>query len=229
VINDGSISIVSSDDGINVRGGADGSSMMGRPGQNTFVGSSSNYLEINGGYVVVDADGDGIDSNGAITMTGGTVIVNGPTASMNGALDYMSSFKISGGLLVAAGSVGMAQAPSTSSTQNSVIVNLTTTASAGTLFHITTASGGDVLTFAPSKSWQSVVFSSPELESGESYLVHTGGASTGAVVDGLYTGGAYSGGTQVGDFVISSAVTTVGSAAGGRPGGGGMQPGGMRP
>ena len=65
----------------------------------------------------MDADGGNLDSNGAIEMTGGVVIVNGPTERMNGAIDYMNGFNVTGGLLVAAGSSGMAEAPSESSSQ----------------------------------------------------------------------------------------------------------------
>ena len=42
----------------------------------------------------------------------GTVIANGPTNDGNGPLDYLGTFNISGGFLVAVGSSGMAQVPS---------------------------------------------------------------------------------------------------------------------
>ena len=63
---------------------------------------SNNRLIINGGYIAVNADGDGFDINGSIIMTDGTVIVHGPTANMNGAVDYDRTFNMSGGFLVAA-------------------------------------------------------------------------------------------------------------------------------
>jgi len=66
----------------------------------------------------VDAGGDGIDINGSVVMAGGYLIVHGPIYNMNGAVDYDGSFTISGGLLVAAGSAGMAQAPGGNSSQN---------------------------------------------------------------------------------------------------------------
>ncbi len=50
-------------------------------------------------------------------MAGGTVLVNGPTNDGNGSLDYDGTFDISGGILVATGSSGMAQMPSDSSSQ----------------------------------------------------------------------------------------------------------------
>ncbi|MBL8133871.1 MAG: carbohydrate-binding domain-containing protein [Anaerolineae bacterium] len=213
-INGGDIHVVSSDDGVNVANGVDGSGMGGRPGrgvqQTTFTGST--YLYINGGTIVVDADGDGIDVNGAVEMTGGVVIVNGPTEQMNGALDYDASFVISGGFLVAAGSSGMAQAPGEGSSQNSLLVNVSSTLPAGTLVHIQDSSGNDLLTFAPTKSYQSIAFSSAALVTGSSYAVYFGGSAEGRAVDGLYQEAAYSGGTESATFTASGAVTMLGQS-----------------
>jgi hypothetical protein len=219
-INDGNIHITSSDDGINVRGGADGSSIDGRPGQNEFNFSGNNWLYINGGYTVIDATGDGLDINGSINMTAGDVIVNGPTGDMNGAIDYLGTFNVTSGYLVAVGSSGMAEAPSTSSTQYAVLINFSTQLSADTIVHIETEDGEEILTFAPTKTYQSVVLCSPELENGETYIVFTGGSSTGTVTDCLYSGGTYTAGTQITSFTISSIVTWIGSSGGGFPGGG---------
>lgn len=218
-INDGTLAIVSSDDGINIAGGNDGSA-MGRPGQNSFSASGSYYLALNGGYITVDAMGDGIDSNGTIDMTGGVVLVNGPTNNGNGALDYMGSFNITGGFLVAAGSSGMAEAPSSTSTQYSVMVNFDSVQPDGTLVHIETQDGQDLLTFMPTKEYQSVGLSSPDIENGSNVVVYTGGSSSGTEVDGLYSGGAYTPGTQVTSMDITSVVTGAGSFGGGFPGGG---------
>lgn len=211
-INAGNIHVTSSDDGIN---GSDGSSSTGgTPGQPGQGGggtySSGNcFLYINGGYIAVDATGDGLDVNGGIQMTGGTVIVNGPTANDNGALDYDSSFIISGGFLVATGSSGMAQAPGSSSTQYSVLVNFRSTLSAGTLFHIQASDGTDIVTFKPTRQYQSVAFSSSSLKRGSAYSVYYSGSSTGTLTDGIYSSGTYTPGTQYSSFTVSSVVTKV--------------------
>lgn len=227
-INGGTIHVIASDDGFNTAGGADGSAVNGRPGQNQFAMSSNYHLTINGGYVFIDAVGDGIDANGPIDMTGGVVLVNGPTENMNGALDYTGAFNITGGVLVAVGSAGMAQAPSASSTQYSVMQNFAAPQAAGTPVSIVAANGTAVLTFTPTKAYQSVVFSSPELKNGETYTVYTGGQSSGTAIDGLYTGGTYTPGTQAANFTISS-IVTGGGAGGGFGGPGGMPgPGGNR-
>jgi hypothetical protein len=221
-INEGNIHIISSDDGINVVGGMDGSGMNGRPGQNNFNTSGSYYFNINGGYIFIDAMGDGLDINGAITMSGGKVLINGPTANDNGALDF-TSFKITGGFLIAAGSSGMAQAPGTTSTQYSVMMNFLTAQVAGTMVHLESKDGQEVITFIPTKAYQSIVVSSPQLKNGSTYNIYTGGKSTGAATDGLFSGGGYTNGTQVTSFTISSITTTIGST-GMFPGGGGVPP-----
>lgn len=242
-INDGTIQITASDDGINVAGGMDGSGMTpganpGRPqrpaggpgalpadgqqpaqGQvfaDTFNYSGSYYLYIHGGTITVDAQGDGLDANGAIEMTGGLVIVNGPTEQMNGALDYDGGFNITGGQLVAAGSAGMVQAPGASSSLNSVLIFFDTTLPAGTLIHIQDSTGQSVLDFTPTKQLQSLVFTSPALAQGETYTLFSGGSVSGETANGITQGGTYTPGEEVASFSIASAVTTVGSV-GNRP------------
>jgi hypothetical protein len=225
-INGGTIHVLASDDGLNAGGGADGSSMGGRPGQNQFAATGNYYVYINGGYLYVDANGDGLDTNGSFAMTDGVVIVNGPTNDGNGALDYLGTFNVTGGFLLAAGSSGMAQAPSNTSTVYSVLYNFDAVQAAGTLLHIQAQGGQDILTFLPTKAYQSVLLAAPALQNGQTYLVYTGGSSSGAAVDGLYSGGVYSPGTQVASFTISSMVTSNGAMGGFGPGGGGMPGGG---
>ncbi len=225
-INDGTIHVTASDDGLNTAGGNDGSSVNERPGQNIFEGSGDYQLHINGGYLFVDALGDGLDSNGPITMTNGVVIVNGPTMNGNGPLDYSGSFNLTGGYLLAVGSSGMAQAPSETSSQVSILYNFESTQAAGTLVHLQSADGQEILTFAPTKDYQSVVLSSPELAQGVTYTASNGGTSTGTLNDGLYSDGIYTGGNEVGSFTTSGMVTSAGAALArsGPDGGGGPRP-----
>jgi hypothetical protein len=222
-INDGTIHLAASDDGINASSGNSGTAAAAQPmwrgGPGGFE-SGDNYLYINGGYLFVDANGDGIDANGSIEMTAGTVIINGPTNDGNGPLDYLGAFDISGGYLVAVGSAGMAQAPSATSTQYSVMYSFASPQAAGTMVHIEAESGQDVLTFVPTKQYQSVLLSSPELENGSTYVIYSGGNSSGTVTDGRYADGAYAAGTQVSSFTITSMVTGAGLGMGGFGGGG---------
>jgi hypothetical protein len=106
VINEGLIRLESSDDGINGSTGAGDQAMGGRPGPGQAVPgqfmAGDSQLTINGGYIAVDTRGDGLDINGAITMTGGLVLVNGPVENNDGPVDYIGSFDIRGGFVVAA-------------------------------------------------------------------------------------------------------------------------------
>lgn len=216
-ITGGRIDIVASDDGINAAGGNDASGMAGPGGGGDGFAGGNYSLTVEGGTVVVIAGGDGLDINGPVTMSGGTVIVDGPTEDMNGALDYDGTFDISGGLLVATGSSGMAMAPSTSSAQQSVLATFATQA-AGTVVHVQSTDGTTIVTFAPSKPFSSIVVSSELIDAAATYEVYVGGSSTGTATDGLIEGGEYSGGTLV-------ATTTPGEAGTGMFGGGGRPPG----
>lgn len=66
--------------------------------------SEDQQLIINGGNIVINANGDGLDSNGYFTMNGGNVVVYGPTNDGNGPLDYNGTFSMNGGNLIAIGS-----------------------------------------------------------------------------------------------------------------------------
>ncbi|KQY79987.1 dockerin type 1 [Paenibacillus sp. Root52] len=257
-LNDGNVDVTASDDGVNAAGGEEttttataeaspntdttattsttdqtstnAAQQNGAPGGMPGESSGNNELHINGGSLTVNAGGDGLDANGSIYMTGGTVIVNGPTDNGNGALDYDGSFEMSGGYLIAAGSSGMAQGTSDSSTQNAIVMTFPATQKAGTLVHVEDSEGNSILTFAPAKDYQSVVISSPDLEADGSYVIYSGGTSTGTAVDGLYTDGTYSGGTKIVAFqstsnvtwVNESGVTTAQSGMGGFGGGNGQ-------
>ena len=156
-------------------------------------------------------------------MTDGTVIVNGPETGNNGILDC-GTFTTSGGTIIGAGSSNMAEAPGGgSSTQNALLL-IFEGKDADVLFHLETSNGTDVITFAPEKAYESIVFSSSALETGITYRVFFGGTYTGgSVKDGVYTGGTYSGGiedTTLG-FTVSANVTQIGesSSSGRGPGG----------
>lgn len=206
-ISGGDISIIASDDGINGAGGTDSET-----GDNGFGGdnfgpgipnsSSSNYQALfSGGSVYINATGDGIDVNGNIYMTGGNVYVDGPTNSGNGALDYDGTFEISGGTLVAVGSVGMDQMPSDTSTQPSIRFQLSQTQSANTPIALKDASDQTLLSHTPQKVYQSVVVSSPDLQIGNSYSLYVNQREYSTVtLSSINTGGGSSSGPGGGNF-----------------------------
>ena len=214
-VNGGNIHVTAKDDGINAAGGNDGSALGGRPRENNFTGenrsneSDSAFIRITGGYVVINASGDGIDSNGSLYVDGGTVLVNGPTNNGNGPLDYDRVAEITGGTLVVAGSFGMAQNFSDSSSQNALMLAYSSVQKAGTPVSLMDESGKTILTFAPAKDYQSIVISTPELEQGKTYTLYSGGSAGGNNTDGLYTDGNYSAGTEVVSITLSKAATSI--------------------
>lgn len=176
VISGGDTDVVSNDDGVNA---SDGSGDSQAPGQQQTTSTSDVSLTITGGTLAVDAQGDGLDSNGTIEISGGTTVVSGPTASDNGALDTEGAFTISGGTLLALGSSGMAVSPDADSAQSFVATNLSSSQQAGTVGHVVAEDGTVLASFTATKKFQSVVYSSPEVTSGSSYTVQTGGSADG--------------------------------------------------
>lgn len=118
----------------------------------------------------------------------------------------------------------MAQAPDSTSTQPSLIYNFASAQVAGTPVNLSTAGGESIVTVIPTKTFQSVVISTPALAQGEDYVLSTGGQATGELVDSVYADGSYSGGSAVESFTLAGVVTSLGVAS--RFSGG---PGGMRP
>lgn len=201
-INGGEINLVSSDDGINVAGGNDSSSINGRPGQNNFTNNSDRILTINGGNIIVDAMGDGIDINGSGYMYGGTVKVNGPANSGNGALDYDGVFEINGGELIAVGASGMLQNPSNNSSIYSISYVYSNAQEANTKITIKNSNGEEIVSFTPSKNYEAVIISSGKIKKEETYTI-------------------YSNDDKLEEITVNNIVTSVGN------GGSKMQPGRM--
>ena len=198
--NGGTARLTASDDGINVAGTGDS-----RPGGGT---NGAYVLVVNGGRISVDAEGDGLDSNGSIEMTGGCLLVSGPTRSGNAAIDYDGSFDISGGVLAAAGPSGMAQMPGSGSSQPSLGIRFSSTPAAGTVFALH-GEDGEALAVAPSKAYPTMVVSAPWLGTGETVGVYLGGTASGLADDGIADGGSYSGGALQDEVAVTSVTTTV--------------------
>ena len=173
----GEIDVKSSDDGLNAAGGNDGSGMMGKFGEDPFAVNEDTNIIISGGKVTVDADGDGIDSNGNLYVSGGEIVVYGPSNSANGALDYDGSAEITGGSVIALGARGMAQNFGSDSTQCSMLVTFQSNMEAGSTVELKDESGKTLLSCTSTKSFDSAVLSCSELQVGESYTVTAGSES----------------------------------------------------
>ncbi|HOO27036.1 MAG TPA: carbohydrate-binding domain-containing protein [Lachnospiraceae bacterium] len=189
-------------------GGGPGGGMQGDDMQSGDMQSteSSYYIRITGGIINIEAGGDGIDSNGALYVSGGETYISGPTNDANGALDYTSTAEITGGIFVAAGASGMAMNFSDSSTQGSLLVT-SESSQTGTIA-LLDEDGNELVSYSPTKEYNSVVISIPEIEEDGTYTVLMGDDTQEITMDGLLYG------------------SSMGNGMGGGPGGGGQRGGG---
>lgn len=137
-------------------------------------------LLITGGKITVNADGDGLDSNGNLRVEGGDITVNGPSNGGNGAIDIGTENGgagfIAGGTLIALGTSSMAENFGSTSTQCAFLVTMNSFG-AGETITITDSQGNVLYTGVTVKSANSVVFSSADLVVGETYTVTIGSTS----------------------------------------------------
>ena len=188
-INDGTIDITARDDGINTAGGTDQSGfgtfgdhfkgMDSADDETEETTDNEMWMELNGGYIHILAGGDGVDSNGDLTINGGEIYIDGPSDNGNSAIDYgdRSSAYVNGGMLVAIGSSGMAEGMSDSSKQEVLMVKLGEQMKAGDVV-LTDSEGNVIVSYTALKSYDCVIISTAEVESGATYTLTTSGTTT---------------------------------------------------
>jgi hypothetical protein len=179
-----------------------------------MMGDNSYYINISGGVIYIEAEGDGIDSNGALYISGGELYVSGPLSADDSAIDFDGTAEITGGIVIAAGSSGMAE-NFTSSTQGSILMNFSSYMQGE--IKLLDSSGSVLLSYTPTKKYNCVVISCPKLLEGQSYTLVTGNTSNTITLDTLlYSNGGFGMGMQPGES---------GGESGGGESGGGMQNG----
>lgn len=188
-INDGTIDITARDDGINTAGGTDQSGfgtfgdhfkgMDSADDETEETTDNEMWMELNGGYIHILAGGDGVDSNGDLTINGGEIYIDGPSDNGNSAIDYgdRSSAYVNGGTLVAIGSSGMAEVMSDSSKQKVLMVKLGEQMEGGNVV-LTDSEGNVIVSYTALKTYDCVIISTAEVESGATYTLTTSGTTT---------------------------------------------------
>jgi hypothetical protein len=146
-------------------------------------------ITITGGNITVNANGDGLDSNGPLLISGGTVVVHGPSGWGNAALDAESAIQINGGTVFAAGSAQMVQRPSSASSQPCIALTFRSGArNAGTVVEVRDASGKSLGSYTAAKTFQSIIISNPGLATNGTYTIYVNNARAGtATLNGVVT------------------------------------------
>ncbi|ERT64098.1 hypothetical protein HMPREF0742_02473 [Rothia aeria F0184] len=156
-------------------------------------------INISGGTVTVNAEGDGIDSNGTATFSGGTVTVNGPTAGGNNALDSNGDLLLNGGTVTAGSTADMFEAPSSASTSGYLKITDSSALTQGSTVQVTDSSGTVVANYKITTSGvQLVLVSNKNIVKGQSYTVSV----TSNSVDAASTTAA-SGASELGSFTAA--------------------------
>ncbi len=230
-VNGGDINVKSSDDGFNASEGTTDIASEQVTGENSETENTEAFadrmmknhggmmggvsekckININGGNIYVDGGGDGLDSNGSMTFSGGVTIVDGPTNSGNTALDTGTEIIINGGTVIASGSSGMVELPSDESEQASICTSFSESQNKDIAFTVTDKEGKIIASYKPSKQYECVIISTPDIKVGEEYSVYTGGEISGASEGSIIQSGSLSGGTAVDSKKLSEMVTSFGN------------------
>ena len=191
---DGEVTVNSTDDGINAslkdplpdgQEAEDDPTPDGQPQQEPSgsVGGARDTTEvidaainISGGQVTVNVEGDGIDSNGSQTYTGGTVTINGPSTYLNNSVDANGELLLNGVNIAAAGSgAEVFKVPSEKSTNGYLrVVDLDVFTPGRTVQVTDTKTGAVVANYTVVTSGVQLFFlSNPSLVKGNNYTVYT--------------------------------------------------------
>lgn len=190
-------------------------------GLNTGGTTGDHTMTINGGYLYVNAKGDGLDSNGSLVFNGGVVVVSGPVSGADGSLDSDGTMVYNGGIVMGLSSRGMMEYP-----ESGCLVATNLEASAGDSIAVVAEDGTVLSVFQTEKAVSDLIYASADASSDSCQIV-IGGTYDGTLnADGYGTGGTITGGTAVTASDASSMPQQGGGGAGGSFGfgGGGQTP-----
>ncbi len=175
-VSGGDIALVATDDGLNAAGGTDQSGGGGRDFMfgGGFSHSGDGSIVISGGRLYINSSGDGIDANGTLEITGGDTTIVGPTTGDTATLDFDVSGTISGGTFIGTGAYTQMAQTFSGGSQGVIAVGLGETASAGTKITLTDKDGTVLVEHSPELNFQVIIFSTPQIQKGESYTLSMG-------------------------------------------------------
>ena len=209
-ISGGMVAVIAKDDGINA-------SKAGESVENNNpMGDVARecVLTVSGGYLYVDAGGDGLDSNGSIDLSGGTVVVNGPADNANCAIDAGAGTCTNGALVISIGSSGMFESFSNDSTV--AFIESDVSVKGGDTVSVV-KDGQVIISMTASKAANKLQASAPGMAEGDEYQIVIGGDTVQSDAFGVATSGVVSGGEV--ETTVSASFTGTGNGFAGGPGG----------
>ena len=209
-ISGGTVAVIAKDDGINASKAGESSK------SNNPMGDVARecVLTVSGGYLYVDAGGDGLDSNGSIDLSGGTVVVNGPADNANCAIDAGAGTCTNGALVISIGSSGMFESFSNDSTV--AFIESDVSVKGGDTVSVV-KDGQVIISMTASKAANKLQASAPGMAEGDEYQIVIGGDTVQSDAFGVATSGVVSGGEV--ETTVSASFTGTGNGFAGGPGG----------
>lgn len=189
-ISGGKMELTCSDDGLNAAGGTDSSgSTGGRDG--AFGGGGGRFgggmmgdvnenamIHISGGELTIYASGDGLDSNGNLTISGGYTTVYNPRSGDTSVLDSQNKPSITGGTYIGLGiTTNMAETFSAETSTQGFIACTVGNLSAGTEITVADSNGNVILSCTTKYSTALVILSCPGMVKGQTYTITAGSQS----------------------------------------------------
>ena len=146
----------------------------GMPHGAGFENQEGTEIIIRGGDLYIDASGDGIDSNGNLTVSGGKVVIEGSGSRGDGAIDYNGTGLVTGGEVLALGGSDMLQSFSSESAQSHIVVTAKESIAVGTKITIKDEAGKVLYEHINKKAFSALVYSSKDLVKAKNYTVQIG-------------------------------------------------------
>ena len=146
----------------------------GMPRGGGFENQEGTEIIIRGGDLYIDASGDGIDSNGNLTVSGGKVVIEGSGSRGDGAIDYNGTGLVTGGEVLALGGSDMLQSFSSESAQSHIVVTAKESIAVGAKITIKDEAGKVLYEHINKKAFSALVYSSKDLVKAKNYTVQIG-------------------------------------------------------
>lgn len=158
--------------------------------------NASTLIAVENGSLFVSAVGDGLDG-GDIEISGGSTVIQGSVYNDCAPMDTPSEkeIRVTGGFLLAYGSVGVVQYPSEHSAQ--AVIGTEVTLEQGMSYTLRDTEGKAVCSFQAFCNAQTLCFSSDALIKGNAYTLYANVTPSGVHVHGVYKNAETDGGEAV--------------------------------